>query len=202
MGQRHQAFIIARVVPHGSPPGDAQYRCIGALHHQHCCGRLPLKAATRFMTLIKQEDNATIIREELRAIDGLYGRFKPQIPDIPCPFTHFLLLSAWSTELSDEKKSYKYSVFPLKAGMGSTEGGTDLFPHFFAEQYLILIDIQTITMESPSLMLPILKTHLTAFLLTLTRIKCFRCQRQVTFGGIILSLHTGTSRPTRRETTH
>ena len=193
MGQRHQDFIIARVVPHGSPPGDAQYRCIGALHDQWCYGRLPLKAATRFMTLIKQEDNATIIREELRAIDGLYGRFKPRIPDIPCPFTHFLLLSAWSTELSDEKKSYKSNVIPLKAGMGSMEGGTDLCTHLSSEQYLILIDIQTITMELRSSMLPIPRTPPTAFLLLFAVIDRLRCQQQVMFAGIILSLHTWTS---------
>jgi hypothetical protein len=78
------------------------------------------------MTLIKQEDNATIIREELRAIDGLYGRFDPPIPDIPCPFTYFLLLSAWSTDLRDGKESYRSSVTALDAQMGSTEGGTDL----------------------------------------------------------------------------
>ena len=107
------------------------------------------------MTLIKQEDNATIIREELCAIDGLYGRFKPPIPDILCPFTHFLLLSAWSTELKDKEESYKSSVIPLKAGMGSMEGGMDLCMHLSSKQYLILIDIQTIMMELRSSMLPI-----------------------------------------------
>lgn len=34
MGQRHQAFIIARVVPHGNTDRKAYYRCLGAYHHQ------------------------------------------------------------------------------------------------------------------------------------------------------------------------
>ncbi|KIM35252.1 hypothetical protein M413DRAFT_32608 [Hebeloma cylindrosporum] len=121
MGQRHQAFIIARVVPSGSPPKGAYYRCVGALHHQWCYGRLPLKAATRFMTLIKQEDNALIIREELRAMDGLYRLYGP-IPDVPCPFTYFLFESAWSTDLSKEEDSYNSNVMTLKAGEGSKQG--------------------------------------------------------------------------------
>ncbi|KIM36187.1 hypothetical protein M413DRAFT_427845 [Hebeloma cylindrosporum] len=82
MGRRHQAFIIARGVPHGSPPGSAQYRCVGAVHGHWCYGLDPPRAATRFMTLIKQEDNAATIREELLAIDGLYGRPNPPIPDL------------------------------------------------------------------------------------------------------------------------
>jgi hypothetical protein len=160
------------------------------------------------MTLIKQEDNATIIREELRAIDGLYGRFKPPIPDVPCPFTHFLLLSAFSTDLEDEKESYKSSVMALDAKMGSTKGGTDLYPHFFAKQHLILINMQTTTMGSPSSMLLIPKTPPTVFLPPFTMMECLCYQQQGMFAGIILSLQmetrsrTRSPRPTRREAVH
>ena len=195
MGQRHQAFIIARVVPYGSPPGGDRYRCVGALHHQWCYGRLPLKAATRFMTLIKQEDNATVIQEELRAIDGLYGRHHddPPIPDIPCPFTHFLLRSTWSTELGDGAHPYTSNTLPMDAGMGSTEGGRDIYMHCSAQHNLILIDVQTTTMESPSSMLPIPKTPPTAFLLPFTLMEHLPCPQRGMFVSIIPSLHKRTS---------
>ncbi|KIM36365.1 hypothetical protein M413DRAFT_292228 [Hebeloma cylindrosporum] len=123
MGARHQAFLIARIVPHGSPKTDFKYRCIGALHHQSCHDHLPVKAAARFVTLIKQEDNAAIITEELKAINGLYGRFMedPKIPDIPCPFTHFLFMSAWSAELSDGKRAYLATASSLEASMGTID---------------------------------------------------------------------------------
>ncbi|KAF8968231.1 hypothetical protein BDZ97DRAFT_1655263 [Flammula alnicola] len=125
MGQRHQAYIIARVVPHGSPPDKANYRCIGAIHHQWCYGRLPLKAAIRFMTLVKQKDNAEIVREEVHALNGLYGSAMaeaPTIPDVPCPFTSFLLASAFSADLSDPEKWYGSSIIYESAKMGTLEG--------------------------------------------------------------------------------
>ncbi|KAF8800188.1 hypothetical protein BYT27DRAFT_7342549 [Phlegmacium glaucopus] len=102
MGQRHQAYLIARITPHGQPLGETRYRCIAALHHQDCWGRLPLRATTRFMTLIKQKENAKIIREEIHSIHGLYGTFgtPPKLPAVPCPFAHFLVHSAWSSNLN------------------------------------------------------------------------------------------------------
>ncbi|KAF8971382.1 hypothetical protein BDZ97DRAFT_1913870 [Flammula alnicola] len=124
MGQRHQVYIIARVVPHGNPD-KPNYRCIGALHHQWCYGSLPLKAATRFLTLMKQKDNAEIIREEVRALNGLYGstmREVPVIPNTPCPFTSFLLSSAWTTDLSEPDNMYGSNTMRLPAKVGTLEG--------------------------------------------------------------------------------
>ncbi|TFK61422.1 hypothetical protein BDN72DRAFT_460751 [Pluteus cervinus] len=56
MGQQYQAYIIAKVTPYGS--NKPNYRCIGALHHQWCYGDLALKAALRFMNLVRQKGNA------------------------------------------------------------------------------------------------------------------------------------------------
>jgi hypothetical protein len=127
MGHRHQVFLIARVAPHGKPLGETRYRCIAALHHQMCFGHLPLQAATRFITLIKQKENAEIIREEINNIHGLYGIFRtpPEVPEVPCPFAYFLMLSAWTSDLNvDPTTNYiSDSADELPAGMGSREGG-------------------------------------------------------------------------------
>jgi hypothetical protein len=94
------------------------------LHHQCCHGHLPLKAATRFITSIKQKENAEIIREEINNIHGLYGIFgtPPELPEVPCPFAHFLMYSAWTSDFNDPEKIYKSSGAVLPAGMGTTEG--------------------------------------------------------------------------------
>ncbi|KII92947.1 hypothetical protein PLICRDRAFT_172971 [Plicaturopsis crispa FD-325 SS-3] len=107
MGQRHKAFVIARVLPHISEEDTtAKYRCVAAFHHQWCYGRLPLLATRRFLTLAK--NNATIIRSEIRAIDGKYGK---HIDDTPCPYIAFLLATAWTTDLSgDEAEAYTSGV--------------------------------------------------------------------------------------------
>ena len=127
MGQRHQVYIIARITPHGKPLGETRYRCIAALHHQWCYGRLPLRAATRCITLIKQKENAEIIREEINNIHGLYGTFRtaPKLPVVPCPFTHFLMHSAWTSDLNDPKDLYESDAAVLPAGMGTTQGGAE-----------------------------------------------------------------------------
>ncbi|KAJ7507695.1 hypothetical protein B0H11DRAFT_1848900 [Mycena galericulata] len=122
MGQRHQVFIVARVVPHGE--ASARFRCVGAFHHQWSAFAfyaLPLKAARRFMSLIKQKDNALIVKEELRAIQGKYGPGHSE----PNPYSTFLLASAWCVDLEPPDYyasgvSFKNGV--LEATMGSTEG--------------------------------------------------------------------------------
>lgn len=53
MCQRHQVFIIARIL---TAQGEKHYRCVGALHHQWCYGNLSFLGAHRFLTLIKQTD--------------------------------------------------------------------------------------------------------------------------------------------------
>ena len=129
MGQRHQVYLISRVAPHGKPLGETRYRCIAALHHQWCSGSLPLRAATRFITLIKQKENAEIIREEINNIHGLYGIFRipPKLPEVPCPFAHFLMHSAWTSDLNDPKEVYQSSaiVLPAERGAGPMQRGME-----------------------------------------------------------------------------
>lgn len=60
----------------------------------------------RFINLISQKGNASVVRSELRAIDGQYGHAVdelPKIPDFPCPFAHSLFRAAWSTDLGEKK---------------------------------------------------------------------------------------------------
>ncbi|KAI0321732.1 hypothetical protein OF83DRAFT_1168141 [Amylostereum chailletii] len=102
MGQRHQIFLIARVRPHGDVNTQPRYRCVAVLHQQWCYGRLPLKGARRFMTLVSQEDNAKIVSSELDAIQGKYGSCgeeEPKIPHTPCPYLSYLLATSWCVDL-------------------------------------------------------------------------------------------------------
>ncbi|KIY66122.1 hypothetical protein CYLTODRAFT_378308 [Cylindrobasidium torrendii FP15055 ss-10] len=130
MGQRHQAFVIAKVVPHDGT--RAYYRCIVAWHHQWCYGTLPLKATARFIELLKHPNHAAIVRHEIAAIHGKYGRYgqKPAIPHMPCGFTAWLLAQAWEYDLELNSPteepyitgtSFRNSLLP--AGMGSHGGG-------------------------------------------------------------------------------
>ncbi|KAJ7781350.1 hypothetical protein B0H16DRAFT_617226 [Mycena metata] len=127
MGQRHQVFLIARVAAHNAADTAARYRCVGAYHHQWCYGRLPLIAARRFITLVKQKDNAEIIREQLQSIQGKYGlgKTEPHMPAIPCPYPTFLVSSAFCIDLEaghayGSGVSFQNSV--LDANMGSGDG--------------------------------------------------------------------------------
>ncbi|KAJ3559036.1 hypothetical protein NM688_g580 [Phlebia brevispora] len=128
MGQRHQAFLVARVVPRGGT--EAEYRCIAAFHNQWCYGTLPLRAARRCLTLVQQKENAEIIREELHSIDGKYshGR-RSDIPAMSCPFTASLLGMSYAVNLCTSHGPYmacgalKYGV--LEASMGSWDGDND-----------------------------------------------------------------------------
>ncbi|KAI5889170.1 uncharacterized protein SCHCODRAFT_02585197 [Schizophyllum commune H4-8] len=109
MGQRHQAWIIAQVKPHGG--GKPRYRCIGGLHHQWCYGSLPLKGLIRIATLLKQKPNAEIVQEELRSIEGKYGSHldeAPKIPNCPCRYTTFLLNLAFNADLDSDSVSGQY----------------------------------------------------------------------------------------------
>ncbi|KAJ7638715.1 hypothetical protein FB45DRAFT_1054961 [Roridomyces roridus] len=117
MGQPHQIFIVARV---GLRDGGARYRCVGAYHHQWCYGRLPLRAARRFMTLVKHKDNAAIVKDELRAMEA-------QDPDakVPCPYSTFLVASAFCVDLEPpvfEASGVAFSNSVLPATMGSADG--------------------------------------------------------------------------------
>ncbi|KAJ7276309.1 hypothetical protein B0H12DRAFT_1005119 [Mycena haematopus] len=124
MGQRHQIFLVARVAMRSI--AEPRYRCLGAYHHQWCYGRLPLIAARRFLTLIKQQDNVELVREELRALQGNYGEgtTEPRMPNVPCPYTTFLMASAFCVDLESpfygSGVSFRNSV--MQAHMGSTDG--------------------------------------------------------------------------------
>ena len=130
MRLKHQVFLIARITPHGRPLSETRCRCVGAFHHWCCYGHLALKAGTRYITLIKQKENAEIIREEINGIHGLYGTFNtpPEPPKVPCPFTHFLMQLAWTSNLNDPEEFPEEfygsdSGCTLPAGMGTTDGG-------------------------------------------------------------------------------
>ncbi|KAI0312684.1 hypothetical protein OF83DRAFT_1176408, partial [Amylostereum chailletii] len=110
MGQRHQIFLIARVRPHGDADTKPNYRCVAALHHQWCYGTLPLKAARRFISLGKY---------------GSCGDKDPCIPDIPCPYLTYLLVTSWCVDLDAEEVYYSgrtYMGAALPASMESGDG--------------------------------------------------------------------------------
>ena len=133
MGQRHQVFLIARVnskAHEKTPAKICHYRCIAAFHHQWCYGRLPLKAARRFLTLAKQKDNAQIIREELRNFDNATSLH------VPCPYSLFLLATAWTVDLTPGSE-YNSTGIIESAQMGSGEGGS--YIQGFSETSLTLV---------------------------------------------------------------
>ncbi|KAI0040582.1 hypothetical protein FA95DRAFT_853749 [Auriscalpium vulgare] len=102
MCQCHQAFVIARVRPHGG--ASLKYRCIAAYDYRWCYGTLPLRAAQRFITLIKQEDNATLVRAEVAAMHGKYGRWNgvPRMPELPAGAVALMLATSWAVALEAE----------------------------------------------------------------------------------------------------
>jgi hypothetical protein len=131
MDQKHQVFAIARIRLHGE--STAKYRCVAAssFHHQPEWRdgrvRLPLAATHRFLTLIRQKDNAEIIREELRQLDGKFGRWKQQsaLPGIACPYVAFLLGSTWTLDLNDLNDFYISGVSPRNGVLSANTGGGD-----------------------------------------------------------------------------
>lgn len=121
MGQRHQAYMVARVVPHGGQ--EARYQGIGVLHDQFCSEKHALRAVQRLATLMKQPANSKIIREELRALDGKECHKDWERRNIPCPFTQFLFLSGWGTDLQDPLKPMIGEIF-LEEWMNPISTGT------------------------------------------------------------------------------
>ncbi|KIK61065.1 hypothetical protein GYMLUDRAFT_114141, partial [Collybiopsis luxurians FD-317 M1] len=117
MGQRHQAYIIARLVPRGSTDGKANYRCVGGAL-VYCI--LPIRAADRFLSLIQNPVNAALIREEIRSIQGKMGRHgeEPSIK-FPCPHSQYLLGTAFNIDLDDKyihSGSLRRSLLPATNG--------------------------------------------------------------------------------------
>ncbi|EAU84356.2 hypothetical protein CC1G_01352 [Coprinopsis cinerea okayama7 len=91
MGQRHQAFLIAKVIP---KKGDtiAKYRCVAAVHNQWCYGKLPLVYAHQFYVLAKKHEATILLREEL----AKYAENNAVDSDIPCPYATKLLEQAFT----------------------------------------------------------------------------------------------------------
>lgn len=127
MGMRHQVFLIARL---RSSDGTSAYRCVAAYHHQWCYAELAPLHMSRFLDLLSVEENAAVVREELLAMDGKYGHpsTDPTFPSCPCPYSLFLLGTAWRIgreadgELSFNQDSPLESGF-LDARMGCWDGG-------------------------------------------------------------------------------
>lgn len=83
-------------------------------------------ATARFIRLLKNEHNSEIVRHELAAIQGKYGRSgqKPRMINAPCGYLAFLLAQAWNFDLEDNYisgTSFLNSLLP--ADMGSMDGG-------------------------------------------------------------------------------
>ncbi|KAL1704347.1 hypothetical protein EV121DRAFT_206026 [Schizophyllum commune] len=131
MGQRHQAFLIAKVVPHGG--GRARYRCIAALHHQNCDRPIYVRSVCRLLTLLRQPGNARIVREELASIQGKYGpymREKSLAPKILCPFAAYLLNVAFSCD-----------VYEPYAAPGSFGGVLDAKMSYYNNAGITVVDV-------------------------------------------------------------
>ncbi|EMD41071.1 hypothetical protein CERSUDRAFT_71269 [Gelatoporia subvermispora B] len=86
MGYRHQIYFIARVHVNGKPV----HACVAALHDQWCLGGHPIVKIKQVLTLLKQKENAEVVRAELRLYENNIGR------SMPCPFTSALLTFGWS----------------------------------------------------------------------------------------------------------
>ncbi|KAI0350586.1 hypothetical protein OH77DRAFT_1056945 [Trametes cingulata] len=108
MGHRFQVFVVARI---SCSPGVGRHTCVAAYHHQWCFETLPLRALHRFLTLLRQPENAAVVRDELWVVDqkalGLVkmGPAVNEDPAVPCPYLASLLAISWSTDLS-ENQSY------------------------------------------------------------------------------------------------
>ncbi|KAF8914571.1 hypothetical protein CPB85DRAFT_1251986 [Mucidula mucida] len=117
MGQRHQVFVIAKVIPHGGT--QAYYRCIAAWHHQWCYGRLPLLATRRFITLLKQKNNAALVQYEIASFTASLG-------DMIKPRTSVVHRQAWNVDIEIKPKPYfsggTFFNSLLDASMGSSHG--------------------------------------------------------------------------------
>ncbi|KAE9405047.1 hypothetical protein BT96DRAFT_749889, partial [Gymnopus androsaceus JB14] len=129
MGCRHQAFLIARIVPHGSTDGKAYYRCIGAYHHHWCSQTQPHSVLNNFLTLLKQPVNAAIVREEVKSVQGKYGRYgsqEPIIPNAPCPYSLFLLGTEYCIDFEEQRYTNRpFEGSLLESCMGCWKGDND-----------------------------------------------------------------------------
>ena len=130
MGQRHQFFAIARVRrPQQSEP---KYECVVAIHHQWSYGVFPLRAVHRFVKLLENPTNRSIVLAELRLLEGKAApqnvRWDAPKADLTqCHYTTFLFADAIYTKLGNPNDR-AFSRLPwthhlLSCTMGSMDGG-------------------------------------------------------------------------------
>ncbi|KAJ8461986.1 hypothetical protein ONZ51_g11192 [Trametes cubensis] len=113
MGHRFQAFLIARL-PRSVEQQDGErvfgFQCVGAIHHQWCDKWWPLQALHRFFSLLRVDENAAIVREELHSLamylDPEFKEANMSLPEffnpaVPCPYTASLLSISWTIDLQD-----------------------------------------------------------------------------------------------------
>ena len=102
MGERFQVYLIAR--SQARTPQRFRYQCIGAYHHQWCFETMPLRALHRFFTLLRQDENVVVVRDELRLLARTLEDVKPPLynPAVPCPYTLSLLAISWTTDLEHQ----------------------------------------------------------------------------------------------------
>ncbi|KAI0359612.1 hypothetical protein OH77DRAFT_1042478 [Trametes cingulata] len=109
----HQVFLITHVK---SKDNTTAYRCIGVFRDDNSIvsESLPLVAMRRFFSLLLQEENAAVVLEELRDLDGKF--YHPSAatpapdacPAVPCPYTISLLSIAWT--FSKVPSSIRYNL--------------------------------------------------------------------------------------------
>ncbi|KAJ8472358.1 hypothetical protein ONZ45_g16679 [Pleurotus djamor] len=105
LGQRHQVYLIARVIPHDSTSGEALYRSLGGFYDQRCYDQRPVQGTRRFINLISQPQNAAVIRFEVGALQGRYSKqngLDPAFLRIPCPYLLYVLAMAWNFDVEAE----------------------------------------------------------------------------------------------------
>lgn len=73
------------------------------------------------MALIKQKDNAKIVREEIHSIQEIQDASWPPLPFLG----HFLMHSVWTSDSNNPEQFYKSGGSILPVSMGSTEGGME-----------------------------------------------------------------------------
>jgi len=81
-----------------------------------------------FIALLKQKENAEVVKAEIQSIQGKYGRWtqEPKLPKHPCPFTASLLGTAWCADKGEEDPegqpyisgiAFTWSALPADIGL-------------------------------------------------------------------------------------
>ena len=120
MGQRHQAWIIAKV--------NGRYRVLAVVHHQWAYGTLPIKAWWRLLQIMKHPANRRLAQHELIAAAGkdadwwekqehMVFKRREIAEAVPFPFLLTCLVLATSFDpRPDPGVGYVSRVHPLDIG--------------------------------------------------------------------------------------